>query len=105
MTPRVAFVQSAGGRLGGGSAQLPAQHGGPRHGVELCALAHGRLDRVDVVGDQVGRHFGELGRVLDDPAETLGGGGGGRIAEGGGVALDVMGSSKQLFAIFVGKAV
>ena len=67
-------------------------------GVELGALAHDRLDGVDMMRDQVGRHLVEIGRVLDDPAEAVGGGAGGGIAEGGGVALDVMGGAKQLFA-------
>ena len=57
------------------------------------------------MGDQVGRHLGKFGRVLDDPAQALGGGAGGRVAEGGGVALDIMGGAKQLFAVLVRKAV
>ena len=74
-------------------------------GIKLGALAHDRLHRVDVVGDQVRRHLLELGRVLDDAAQALGGGGGGGEAESGGVALDVVGGAEQLFAIVVGKAV
>jgi hypothetical protein len=48
--------------------------------------------------DQLGRHLIEIRRVLDDPAEALGGGAGGRVSESGGVALDVVGGSKQLLA-------
>ena len=55
--------------------------------------------------DQVGRHLVEIGRVLDDPAQAFGGDAGGREAEGGGVALDVMGGAKQLVARGAGKAI
>ena len=83
----------------GDAAQLPAQFAGRHGGVELGALAHDRLDGVDMMRDQVGRHLVEIGRMLDDPAQALGGGAGGGKAEGGGVALDVMGGAKQLFAV------
>ena len=43
--------------------------------------------------------------MLDDAAQAFGGGAGGGEAEGGGVALDVVGGAKQLFAGVVGKAV
>ena len=89
----------------GDAAQLPAQLAGHADGVELGALAHDRLDGIDVMRDQIGRHLVEIGRVLDDPAQAFGGGAGGRISEGGGVALDVMGGAKQLFARVAGKAV
>jgi len=60
----------------GDAAQLPAQLARHADVVELGALAHDRLDGVDMMGDQVGRHLFEIGRVLDDPAETFGGGAG-----------------------------
>src|SRR5664279_250532 len=86
------------------AAQLPAQFVGHADGIELGALAHDRLNGVDMMRDQVGRHLVEFGRVLDDPAEAFGSGAGGRVAEGGGVTLDVMGGAKQLFAGVVGKS-
>ena len=55
--------------------------------------------------DQIGRHLVKIGRMLDDPAQALGGGAGGGESEGGGVALDVMGGAKQLFAREAGEAV
>ena len=89
----------------GDAAQLPAQFAGHADGVELGVLAHDRLNGIDVMRDQVGRHLVEIGRVLDDPAQAFGGGAGGGIAERGGVALDVMGGAKQLFARRDGEAV
>ena len=89
----------------GDAAQLPAQFARHRGGIEPGALAHDRLDRVDMVGDQVRGHLLEIGRVLDDPAQAVGGGAGRGIAEGGGIALDVMSGAKQLFAAVVGEAV
>ena len=50
--------------LVGDAAQLPAQFARRDGGVELGALAHDRLDGVDVVLDQFGRHLLESGRVL-----------------------------------------
>src|SRR6266404_570817 len=82
----------------GDAAQLAAQFAGHAGGVELGALAHDGLNGVDMMRDQVGRHLIEIRRVLDDPAEALGGGASGRVSEGGGVALDVMGGAKQLLA-------
>ena len=55
--------------------------------------------------DQIGRHLVEIGRVLDDPAQALGGGAGRRETEGGGVALDVMGGTEQFVARGFRKAV
>jgi hypothetical protein len=78
----------------GEAAQLPAQFARGADGVELGALAHDRLDGVDVMDDQVGRDLVEIGRVFDDPAQAFGGGAGGGKPEGGGVALDVMGGAK-----------
>ncbi len=80
-------------------AQLRAERAGHRGGVELGAFAHDRLNGVDVVGDQLRRDQIEVGRVLDDAAEAFGGSSRGREAERGGVALDVMGGAKQLFAV------
>ena len=85
----------------GDAAQLPAQLARHGDGVELGAFAHDRLNGVDVMGDQVGRHLVEVGRVFDDAAQAFGGSAGGREAERGGVALDVMGGAKQLFAVVV----
>ncbi len=82
----------------GDGAQLPAQFARRADGVGLGAFAHDRLNGVDVMRDQVGRHLVEIGRVLDDPAQALGGGASGGESECGGVALDVMGGAKQLFA-------
>ena len=93
-----AVAVGVGEVLVGDAAQLPAQFAGHADGVELGALAHDRLNGVDVMRDQVGRHLVEIGRVLDDPAQALGGGARGRVSEGGGVALDVMGGAKQFFA-------
>ncbi len=67
-------------------------------GVRPGALAHDGLNGIDVMRDQIGRHLVEIGRVLDDPAQALGGGASGGKSERGGVALDVMGGAKQLFA-------
>ena len=80
----------------GDAAQLPAQFARHADGVELGALVHDGLNGVDVMRDQIGRHLGEIGRVLDDPAQALGGGAGGRETEGGGVALDVMGGAETV---------
>ena len=82
----------------GEAAQLPAQFAGRAGAVEPGALAHDRLDGIDMMADQFGRHLVEIGRVLDDPAQAVGGDPGGGESEGGGVALDVMGGAKQLQA-------
>ena len=76
------------------TAELPAQRIRHHGGVELGALAHDRLNGVDVMLDQVRRHLIEVGRVLDDAAEALGRRGGGGEAERDGVALDVMGGAE-----------
>ena len=76
----------------GDAAQPAAQLACHLGAVEPGVIVHDRLDGVDVMHDQFGRHLVEIGRVLDDPAQALGGGRG-RIAEGGGIALDVVGSS------------
>ena len=89
----------------GYAAKLPAQLARHHGGIELGALAHDRLDGVDVMGDQFRRDQLEVGRMLDDAAEALGGGGRGREAEGGGVALDVMGGAELFFAVLDGEAV
>src|SRR5258708_24360931 len=89
----------------GDAAQLPAQFARHADGVEAGALAHDRLDGVDVMCDQVGRHLVKIGGVFDDPAQAFSGGAGGRVSEGSGVALDVMGGAKQLCARQVSKAV
>ena len=81
------------------AAQLLAQLARHRGGVELGAFAHDRLNGVDVVGDQLRRDLIEVGRVFDDAAQAFGGGACGGEAERGGVALDVMGGAKQLFAV------
>src|SRR5258708_6397734 len=73
------------------AAELLAQRARGYGGVELGALAHDRLNGVDVVRDQIRWHGVEIGGVLDDAAQAFGGGAGGREAEGGSVALDVMG--------------
>ena len=78
----------------GDAAQRAAQFTGHRHRVELGALAHDRLHRVDVVHDEIDRHLGELRRVLDDAAEAVGGSAGGREAEGRSIALDVVGGTE-----------
>src|ERR1035437_7131688 len=54
------------------AAQLPAQFVGHADGVERGAFAHDRLNGVDMMRDQVGRHLVEIGRVLDDPARYPG---------------------------------
>src|SRR5882672_6807300 len=89
----------------GDAAQLPAQFAGRADGIQLGALADDGLNGVDVVGDQVGRHLVEIGCMLDDSAQALGRNAGGGKSESGGVALDVMGGAKQLFAGGLGKAV
>ena len=89
----------------GDAAQLPAQFAGRADGIQLGALADDGLNGVDVMGDQVGRHLVEIGCMLDDPAQALGRNAGGGKSESGGVALDVMGGAKQLFAGGLGKAV
>jgi hypothetical protein len=80
------------------TAELPAQRIRHHGGVELGALAHDRLNGVDMMLDQVRRHLIEVGRVLDDAAEAFGRRDRGGKAERHGVALDVMGGAKQLFA-------
>ena len=55
--------------------------------------------------DQIRRNQIEIGCVFDDTAQALGGGRRRGEAEGRGVALDVMGGAKQLFAVFIGEAV
>src|ERR1700753_323325 len=89
----------------GDTAQLLAQFAGHADGVEFGAPAHDGLNGVDVMRDQLGRYLVELGRVFDDPAQAVGGGAGGRVTESGGVALDVMGGTKQFLASEVGKTV
>ena len=91
--------------LVGDAPQLLAQFVRNADGIELGIVVHDRLDGVDVMRDQVGRHRVEIGRVLDDPAQALGGSARRRIAEGGGIALDVVGGAKQLFARLVGEAI
>ena len=83
------------------AAQFAAQFKRDPHGVELGVVAHDRLDRVDMMFDQRGGHLVEVGRVLDDSAQAFRGGGSGGIAEGCGIALDVVGGAKQLVAGFL----
>src|SRR3981189_932861 len=78
------------------AAQLSTEFARHAHGVELGALAHDRLNSVDMMRDQIGRHLVKIGRVLDDPAEALGGGASGRVSESGGAALGVLGRAKKL---------
>jgi hypothetical protein len=68
-------------------------------------LAHDRQDGRDVALDQVGRHPGEVRRMLDQSAKALGRGRCHRIAECRGMSLDVMSGAKQLVAGFRGHAV
>ena len=89
----------------GDAAQPPAQFGSHADGVELGALAHDRLNGVDMMRDQLRRHLVEIGRVLDDPAQAFGGGAGGRVSECSGVALDVVSGAEQLVARGVGKTI
>ena len=53
-------------------------------------LAHDRLNRVDVIGDQLRRHAVEIRRMFDDAAEAFGAGTSEGIAEGCGITLDVV---------------
>src|SRR5215471_14352810 len=87
------------------AAQLAAQFVRDRHRIELGVIGHDRLDRVDMVCDQFLRHLVEFGCVLDDPAQAVGGGGGGGISEGCGVALDVVGGTKQFVVGALRKAI
>ena len=47
---------------------------------------------------------GEIGGVLEQPAQAVGGGGHFRISERAGIALDVVGGEEQLLAGFLGQA-
>src|SRR5262249_14429589 len=76
-----------------------------RRVVELGALTHDGLHGIDVMHDQLSRHFREIRRVLDDAAEAVGGGARGREAECDGVALDVMRGAKQFSAGDIGETV
>ena len=78
------------------AAQPSAQFAGHADGVELGALAHDGLDRIDMMRDQLRRHLVEIGRVFDDPAQALGGSASGGVPKSGGVALDVMGGAERL---------
>ena len=71
-----------------------------RHGLgaEARMLAHDRLDRVDVIGDQLRRYAVEIRRMFDDAAEAFGAGAGDGITEGCGIALDVVRGTKQFVA-------
>jgi hypothetical protein len=82
----------------GDPAQLSAEFAGDFRGVELGMIAHDRVDGVDMMRDQFRRHPVEIGRVLDDPAQAFGGDGGGGVAEGGGIALDVVGGASLRIA-------
>jgi hypothetical protein len=55
-------------------AQAPAQFASHCRGIELGMVAHDRLNGIDVMQDQFGRHLVEIGRVLDDPAQAFRGG-------------------------------
>ena len=67
-------------------------------GAKARMLAHDRLNRVDVIGDQLRRHAVEIRRMFDDAAEAFGAGTSEGIAEGCGITLDVVRGAKQFVA-------
>src|SRR4029077_19574918 len=87
------------------AAQAPAELACHADRVELGALSHDGLDGVDMVRNQLGRHPGKVGGVLDDPAKAFGGGAGRGEAESGGASLDVVGGAEEFVARGVGEAV
>ncbi|MGY4416738.1 hypothetical protein ACVWW4_008474 [Bradyrhizobium sp. LB7.1] len=89
----------------GDLAQAPAELGGDADVVELGVLVHDGEDGVDVVREQLGRHLFEIWRMLDDAAQALGNSRRRRIAEGRGIALDVVRGAKELVAPVLGEAV
>ena len=70
----------------------------------ICAMSGARLladdgaHRIDMLIDQRDRNAAHVGRVLDQPAQAVGGRRDERIAEGRGLALDVVGGVKQRVA-------
>ena len=72
-----AIVIDGGEILVGDRAQPAAQFLLHTEFVDPGVLAHDRLNRLDVIVDQLGRHLGEIGRVFDDAAQAVGGGSGG----------------------------
>ena len=87
------------------AAQSAAQLARHADSIETGAFSHDRLDSVDVVRNQLGRHFGQVRSMLDDTAKTFRSGAGAGETESGRVSLDVVGGTKKLAARQLGKAV
>ena len=86
-------------------AKLVAQLARHRGGVELGAFAHDRLNGVDVVAISSAGTRSRSGACSMMRQRLSAAAPRGREAERGGVALDVMGGAKQLFAVVDGEAV
>src|SRR5689334_22426605 len=87
------------------AAQSAAEFMSQADCIEFGPLRDDRLDRLDVVLDQLGGYLGEVGGVLDDPAQAFCRNAGRRETKGGGVSLDVVGSAEKLAARRVGKSI
>ena len=73
-------------------------------GVGAGIFAIDRAHRIDVLIHQLDRNAGHVGRVLDQPAQAVGGRRHQRKSEGRGFALDVMGGVEQGVLVGLGEA-
>ena len=82
----------------GDFAQPLGQRVGDLRDVGARLLADDGAHRIDMLVDQRDRDAGHVGRVLDQPAQAVGGRRDEGIAEGRRFALDVVGGMEQRFA-------
>ena len=88
----------------GDLAQPLGQRVGDLRDVGPRLLADDGAHRIDMLVDQRERDARHVGRVLDQPAQAVGGRRDERIAEGRGLALDVVGGVEQRLAGRLGEA-
>ena len=89
----------------GDFAQPPGQRGGGVEQVGAGIFAHDRAHRIDVLVDQRQRNPLHVRRMLDQPAQAVGGTDDGGITERAGFALDVVGGAEQYVVGLLGEAV
>ena len=82
----------------GDVAQVSAERFSDADPVDACLLTDDRLNGLHMVRNQVCRHRRDIGRVLDDAAQAVGGRASGGISEGRSVALDIVRGTKQFVA-------
>ena len=91
-------------KLVGDHAQSLGQRGGKLLGVGVGIFVVDRAHRIDMLIHQFDRNARHVGRMLDQPAQAVGGQHDQGKSEGRGLALDVMGGVKKVILARVGEA-